>query len=136
MKPHEFDIFYQPPAEIEEKRIGYTIKVIGGPEEYKTYMLAKKARIERELKEKREAYLMRRVVLEDILLGDKQASPEALQGPPTLEYARWDMRGRPRGTLATTHIKVETRERSLERPTLRERVRSKLSEWVSRVVGE
>jgi hypothetical protein len=43
----DLDIFYQPPAEIREhKDVSYTIRVIGGPEQYKQYCEDKALRLE------------------------------------------------------------------------------------------
>lgn len=75
----DFDMFFEPPAEIRHhKDVCYTVKVIGGPEEYKTYMRAKELRLLEEQKAKHEAYLVKRVLLEGIVTGEQSASPEAI----------------------------------------------------------
>src|SRR5690242_18106549 len=74
----EFDLFFELPAEIRQhKEVNYTIKVIGGPEEYKEYLKEKEKRLEAERTAKREAYLVRRTLLEGIITGEIEASPQA-----------------------------------------------------------
>lgn len=89
MKDFDFNIFYQPPAEIREhKSVGYTIKVIGDRNDYKVYMEQKAIRLEEERKAKLEAYRLRRSFYADIVKGHASASPEALKPSPTLARFR------------------------------------------------
>ena len=89
MKNFDFNVFYQPPAEIRDhKSVGYTIKVIGGKEEYKAYMEQKALRLAEETKAKQEAYMLRRSFASEIVAGRAKASDEALKPSPTLARFR------------------------------------------------
>jgi hypothetical protein len=92
MPQHHFDIFYQPPPEIRQhKDVCYTIKIIGGPNEYKEYMREKAARTARAKEAKRDAYEMKRALYESIVKGEKNASPEALKVPETLTKYKMEL---------------------------------------------
>lgn len=91
MKHDFFNIHFELPAEVRkaEKDVNYTIKLIGGPLEYKAYMIEKELRLAEEKSLKDEAFLIKREFFEAIVLGDVQASPEALAHKPvTLESAQ------------------------------------------------
>jgi hypothetical protein len=108
MKDFDFNIFYQPPAEIREhKNVGYTVKVISGKEEYKAYMEQKAMRLHEEQKAKQEAYLLRRSFASEIVAGRAKASDEALKPSPTLARFRQQFGDN------TTHIPVQPSIRGL-----------------------
>lgn len=83
----KFDINFELPAEVQvQKGLTYTLKLIGGPEEYKKYLVEKELKLQEAKKAKEEAFLVKRDILSDIVLGAKEASSEALKESPTLEY--------------------------------------------------
>jgi len=101
----DWNMFYQPPCEIrEQKATCYTIRLIGGPEEYKQYLKEKEEKLLIKKQAQCEAYQARRIFLEGIVLGEEKASIEALTPAPTLFRARWELSGRPRDIPAVTHI--------------------------------
>lgn len=92
MPHHKFDIFYQPPPEIRQhKDTCYTIKVIGGPNEYKEYLLEKALRTARANQVARDAYQMKKALYEAIVKGEKKASCEALKAPDTVTRYKMEL---------------------------------------------
>lgn len=108
MKPiAELDIFYEPPAEVRPHKVAnYTITPIGGPAEYKLYLEDKAKRMAARALAKKEAYDIRRLILGEIVLGKKSASPDAMKIPQTLDRYRWEM-GAPCANNHVSHLAVE-----------------------------
>lgn len=81
---------YELPAEIREhKDVSYTVTVIGGPKELQDWRDAQAIKRGEQQRAQREAYLLKRSFLGDIVAGRAQASSEALKAPETLGRFKW-----------------------------------------------
>jgi hypothetical protein len=81
----DFDIFYQPPAEIREHKDScYTITPIGGPKELAAWRENQALKLADRKQAQREIYLVKRSLASEIFEGRAQASEEALKQPETL----------------------------------------------------
>jgi len=123
MKNFDFNVFYQPPAEIREhKSVGYTVKVIGGPAEYKAYMEQKAMRLEEERKAKHETYLLKRSFAADIVAGRAKASDEALKPSSTLARFQQEYGAKPSLPQVIQPSNYETAQLEIEAPRWYQRV--------------
>lgn len=90
----KFDMFFEPPAEISIKKgVSYSVKLIGGPSEYKEFLEQKKIKLEAQAKANSETYIVRKIISEGILLGEIE--PSLYTPPPTLAIFKAYIFGKP-----------------------------------------
>lgn len=100
-------MFFEMPAEIQVKKdLTYTVTPIGGPKAFEAYLNDKRERLMAKETAKKESYSIRKMFLEDIVLGDKPASKDTTVVPPTFILWAAEKAGRPVSAMMKVDIEM------------------------------